>query len=289
MKALTFAFHLFFNSTSHQRLHMQQASISIAGMSRRTWLGALTVVGLLTAWWLMTTVFGVISPARFPNPTEVGDALVQITKEGYGNGRLHQHILHSLKLVSMGFSVAVLVGVPLGLLMGFSRKAEALINPAFLLLRPIPPLAWIPLAIVWLGLGDAAKILVIFVAAFVPSVINSYTGVRNIDKPVLEAAQMLGIRGAKLVFGVLIPGAFPMIFTGLRLSLQSSWTTLVAAELIGALYGLGSILNQGAQDIYPAMILVAMAMVGICGGITTAVLGYIESKAMPWRRERAVS
>ncbi len=258
-----------------------------SGISRRTWLGVFTIALVLTAWWVFTSVTGWISPARFPTPSEVKDALAQITSEGYGNGRLHQHILHSIKLVLMGFTVAVAVGVPLGLLMGYSRRAEALINPAFLLLRPIPPLAWIPLAIVWLGLGDAAKILVIFVAAFVPSVINSYTGVRNIDTPVLEAAQMLGIRGSKLVFDVLIPGAFPMIFTGLRLSLQASWTTLVAAELIGALYGLGSILNQGAQDIYPAMILVAMVFVGICGATTTAILGYVEIKVMPWRRQRA--
>jgi taurine transport system permease protein len=268
---------------------MTSSSASFVGLSRRAWLGAATVILLLFLWWLMTSATGFISPARFPNPFEVKDALVQITTEGYGNGLLHQHVLHSLKLVLMGFAVAVGLGVPLGLLMGHSRKAEALINPAFLLLRPIPPLAWIPLAIVWLGLGDAAKILVIFVAAFVPSVINSYTGVRNIDKPVLEAAQMLGIRGSKLVFDVLIPGAFPMIFTGLRLSLQASWTTLVAAELIGALYGLGSILNQGAQDIYPAMILVAMVFVGVCGAITTAILGYFENKAMPWRKERAAS
>jgi taurine transport system permease protein len=266
---------------------MSSSKVSFVGLSRRAWLGAATVLVLLLAWWVFTSLMGWISPARFPNPKEVSDALVQITTEGYGNGRLHQHVLHSLKLVLMGFAVAVGLGVPLGLLMGYSRRAEALINPAFLLLRPIPPLAWIPLAIVWLGLGDAAKILVIFVAAFVPSVINSYTGVRNIDTPVLEAAQMLGIRGSKLVFGVLIPGAFPMIFTGLRLSLQASWTTLVAAELIGALYGLGSILNQSAQDIYPAMILVAMVFVGICGATTTAILGYFESKAMPWRRERA--
>ncbi len=252
-------------------------------LSRRTWLGWSTVLVVLVAWWLATAVTGLISAARFPAPREVWDAFNQITSEGYGNGRLHQHVLHSLKLVAMGFSVAIAVGVPLGLLMGHSRKAEALINPSFLLLRPIPPLAWIPLAIVWLGLGDAAKILVIFVAAFVPSVINSYTGVRNIDAPVLEAAQMLGIRGWKLVTEVLVPGAFPMIFTGLRLSLQASWTTLVAAELIGSLYGLGSILNQGAQDIYPAMILVAMVAVAICGGLTTALLAKLESVAMPWR------
>ena len=259
-----------------------QAS-TLLGLTRRTWLGWGTVLFALLAWWLLTTVTAFISAARFPAPLDVWQSLAQITTEGYGNGRLHQHVLHSLGLVAMGFSVAVGVGVPLGLLMGYSRKAEALINPAFLLLRPIPPLAWIPLAIVWLGLGDAAKILVIFVAAFVPSVINSYTGVRNIDVSVMEAAQMLGIRGKKLVLEILVPGAFPMIFTGLRLSLQASWTTLVAAELIGALYGLGSILNQGAQDIYPAMILVAMVSVAICGGLTTALLAKLELIAMPWR------
>lgn len=249
-------------------------------------MGIATVVVTLLAWYLSSSVFGWINAARFPRPDEVLKAFVFIQDEGYGNGKLIQHILHSLKLVAMGFAVAVTVGVSMGVLMGHSRKAEAFINPVFLLLRPIPPLAWIPLAIVWLGLEDASKILVIFVAAFVPSVINSYTGVRNIEKPVLEAAQMLGIKGWRLVKEVLLPGAMPMIFTGLRLSLQASWTTLVAAELIGSLYGLGSILNQAAQDIFPAMILVAMVSVGLSGASTTWLLGEVESRSMPWRKGR---
>lgn len=256
---------------------------------RRTMVGITTVLVVLTAWYVFTTLTGIINPSRFPRPDEVWSAFNFIQAEGYGNGKLHQHVLHSLKLVAMGFAVAVGIGVPLGLLMGYSRKAEALINPAFLLLRPIPPLAWIPLAIVWLGLDDGSKILVIFVAAFVPSVINSYTGVRNIDTPVMEAASMLGIKGWRMVTEVLVPGAMPMIFTGLRLSLQASWTTLVAAELIGALYGLGSILNQAAQDIFPAMILVAMVFVGVCGASTTWLLGLLESRAMPWRHGRVAA
>lgn len=250
-------------------------------------MGVTTVCVVLAAWYFFTTLTGIINPSRFPRPDEVISAFAFIQTEGYGNGHLHQHVLHSLKLVAMSFTVAVSIGVPLGLLMGYSRKAEALINPAFLLLRPIPPLAWIPLAIVWLGLDDASKILVIFVAAFVPSVINAYTGVRNIDQAMMEASRMLGIKGFRLVTEVLVPGALPMIFTGLRLSLQASWTTLVAAELIGALYGLGSILNQAAQDIFPAMILVAMVFVGICGATTTWLLGVFESRVMPWRNERA--
>lgn len=254
--------------------------------NRRAMLGALTVLVLLLLWYITTTVTGLINPVRFPRPEEVWKAFLFIAAEGYGNGRLHQHVMHSLQLVGMGFAVAVSIGVPLGLLMGHSRRAEAMLNPAFLLLRPIPPLAWIPLAIVWLGLGDGAKILVIFVAAFVPSVINSYTGVRNMDTPVLEASRMLGIKGWRLVSEVLVPGSLPMIFTGLRLSLQASWTTLVAAELIGALYGLGSILNQASQDIFPAMILVAMVFVGICGAATTWLLGQLEKRSMPWRQGR---
>jgi taurine transport system permease protein len=257
--------------------------------ARRTSIGLLTLVTVMLFWYVATTLTGWINPVRFPQPHEWWASLQTIALEGYGNGKLHQHILHSLQLVAMGFSVAVGVGVPLGLLMGHSRVAEALINPAFLLLRPIPPLAWIPLAIVWLGLDDASKILVIFVAAFVPSVINSYTGVRNIDTPVMEAASMLGIKGWRLVKEVLVPGSLPMIFTGLRLSLQASWTTLVAAELIGALYGLGSILNQAAQDIYPAMILVAMVFVGLCGAGTTWLMAQIENRCMPWRAGRVAA
>lgn len=253
---------------------------------RRTVVGMATVLALLLLWYLTTTVTGLINPSRFPRPDQVWEAFSFIQTEGYGNGKLHQHVLHSLLLVAMGFSVAVGVGVPLGLLMGYSRQAEALLNPAFLLLRPIPPLAWIPLAIVWLGLEDASKVLVIFVAAFVPSVINSYTGVRNIEVPVMEAAKMLGTKGWRMVAEVLVPGSLPMIFTGLRLSLQASWTTLVAAELIGALYGLGSILNQASQDIFPAMILVAMVFVGICGAVTTWLLGHLETRVMPWRQGR---
>jgi NitT/TauT family transport system permease protein/taurine transport system permease protein len=243
----------------------------------------LTLGIVLALWHLLTAVTGIVSPARFATPAEVGSALRQIALDGYSNGRLHEHVLRSVLLVAMGFTVAASVGVALGLAMGASRKAEAFVNPIFLVLRPIPPLAWIPLAIVWLGLGDAAKMMVIFVSAFVPSVINSFTGVRQIDKPIFEAAAMLDVTGARYWREVLIPGALPSIFTGLRLSLQASWTTLVAAELVGAVTGLGQILNQAAQDIYPAMILVGMISVALCGWLMTMGLGWIEKRVMPWK------
>jgi taurine transport system permease protein len=251
-------------------------------LGRRGWIGLGTIVAVLVLWFVLTTATGWVSAARFPSPAEFWASLLQVSVRGYAGGQLLAHGLHSLKLVAMGFAVAIITGVPLGLWMGWSRKAEAAINPIFLIIRPIPPLAWIPLAILWLGLGDAAKIMVIWFSAFVPSVINSFAGVRNIDRPLIEAARMLGTPRGRLVREVIAPAASPMIFTGLRLSLQAAWTTLVAAELVGALVGIGFILNMAQQDLYPGMILVGMVVVGLLGWATTWLLGLAETRALAW-------
>jgi len=249
-------------------------------------VGVATFALLFAAWYALTTLTQTISPGRFPAPAETWDALRQIVVTGYADAQLHAHILHSVKLVLLGFVAATLVGVPLGLAMGASRAFEAFVNPAFLLIRPIPPLAWIPLAIVWFGLGDAAKVLIIWFAAFVPAVINSYSGVRTIEPHLLEAARMLGVSRGMFVREVLVPGAMPMIFTGLRLSLQACWTTLVAGELIGAIAGLGHVLYQASLDIFPAMIVVGMATVAVTGAAMTMVLGRVERQVLRWRVHR---
>ncbi len=255
----------------------------LRGGRRQPWVGVATFVVLVGVWYGLTTLTQTIGSGRFPSPGESWDALRQIALTGYADARLHAHVLHSVKLVLLGFAAAVIVGVPLGVAMGWSKSFEAFANPAFLLIRPIPPLAWIPLAIVWLGLGDAAKVLIIWFAAFVPAVINSYSGVRAIEPHLIEAAQMLGVPRRMLIREVLIPGALPMIFTGLRLSMQACWTTLVAGELIGAIAGLGHVLYQSSLDLYPAMIVVGMAAVAITGAAMTALLGVIEQRTTPWR------
>lgn len=251
-------------------------------IGRRGWVSLASVAATLLLWFVLTTATGLVSPGRFPSPTEFWQSLNQIATRGYAGAELANHAFHSVRLVILGFLVAIATGVPLGLWMGWSRRAEAAINPIFLIIRPIPPLAWIPLAILWLGLGDAAKIMVIWFAAFVPAVINAFAGVRNIDRPIIEAARMLGTPRWRLVSEVIAPAASPMIFTGLRLSLQAAWTTLVAAELVGALVGIGFVLNMAQQDIYPGMILVGMVTVGVLGWATTLLLGLAERRALAW-------
>src|SRR6185312_1730920 len=173
-------------------------------MKRRHLIGTATLLALSATWYLATGPLNLISTGRFPSPSDVWDSLQQVSTVGYANGLLYQHVLHSLKLVVVGFLVAIATGIPLGLLMGWNRRVDAFVSPIFSIIRPIPPLAWIPLAILWLGLGDAAKIMVIWFAAFVPSVINSFSGVRTIEPYVIEAARMLGTPRLRFVREVLI-------------------------------------------------------------------------------------
>jgi taurine transport system permease protein len=249
----------------------------------RIWTAVGVFTGVIVLWYVSAAT-GMFSFQVFPKPAQFFSAAKQLWVEGYADGRWHEHAFTSVKIILLGFFAATIIGVPLGLLMGWNRKAEALINPIFLIIRPIPALAWIPLAIVWLGLDNSAKVMILWFAAFVPSVINSYSGVRSIERPIIEASQMLGIKGWSLVKDVIIPGALPSIFTGLRLSLQGCLTALVAAELLGAILGLGKVLYQSGLDIYPAMILVGMVSVAIVGFALTYLLDWAERFSMPWRR-----
>lgn len=247
--------------------------------------GVVTLLVVAALWYVTTQATHLISTGRFPSPLDVYRAAVQIaTPPGYAGSTLWRHVGVSLELVLLGFIVAAGTGTPLGIAMGLSRRFEAFVNPIFLMIRPIPPLAWIPLAVVWFGLGIQAKIFVVWFAAFVPALINAYTGVRNVDRTLVDAARIHGANDYRLLVDVMVPGALPMIFTGLRLSLQASWTTLVAAQLVGAVAGLGHVLIVASIDIYPGMIFYGMVWVAILGAAMTIALSQTERLVMPWLR-----
>jgi NitT/TauT family transport system permease protein/taurine transport system permease protein len=254
-------------------------------LTKRALAGLVTMLIVVALWFATTQVAHLVSPGRFPSPLDVYKAAVQIgTPPGYAGATLAHHVIISLELVFFGFLAATVTGVPLGLGMGLDRRFEAFVNPIFLAIRPIPPLAWIPLAVVWFGLGIQAKIFVVWFAAFVPALINTYTGVRTVDNTLIDAARVHGASHYRIIREVVIPASLPHIFTGLRLSLQASWTTLIAAELVGAVAGIGHVLIVASLDIYPGMILYGMAWVALLGAIMTLVLGRLERVAMPWLR-----
>lgn len=251
---------------------------------QRSLIGGIAIVLLLVAWYVSTDLTGIVTSLRFPSPTDVWYSLVQLLGPGYADGTLLRHIRASLELVVIGFVIAAATGVPLGLVMGMHRLAESFVNPVFQLLRPIAPIAWIPLTILWFGLGIPAKIFVIWLAAFSPAVINTYTGVRNVDPVLVAAARVHGATQRMIVLDVVIPAALPAIFTGLRLSLQACWMVLVAAELVGSLMGLGHVMIIATRDLNTGMIFIGMATVAVLGVLMTIVLATVERRVMPWRR-----
>jgi taurine transport system permease protein len=248
------------------------------------WLiGGGSAVLLALAWYLLTGPLELLSPVQFPSTEDAIHALAQLVRPGYADATLWGHILSSVELVLLGFAAAVATGTPLGLLMGRSRLAHAYVNSAFQLIRPIAPIAWIPLTILWFGLGTAAKVFVIWLAAFAPIVINTITGARNIDAVLVAAAQVHGASRRHILFHVVIPASMPTIFTGLRVSLQACWMVLVASELVGSFSGLGHIMIIATRDLNAGMIFVAMSCVSLLGALSSLALARVENWVIPWR------
>jgi len=264
-------------------MSLSQSVFKRHSVALRWWVSGGSVVVLLLLWWLVTGPLAWFSAMQLPAPPDVGWALDAVLA-GYADGTLLEHIATSTVLVLLGFAAAVLTGVPLGLWMGCSRLVQAYVNPVFQLIRPIAPIAWIPLTILWFGLGTSAKVFVIWLAAFAPSVINTHTGVRNIDATLIQAARVHGANARRMLFDVILPGASVSIFTGLRTSLQACWMVLVAAELVGSFTGLGHVLIIATHDLNSAMIVVAMACIALLGMGMTLLLARIERRVMPWTR-----
>lgn len=250
----------------------------------RGFTGVAAIGLLILIWYLATGPFELVRSVKFPSIPDAYGALTFLMEPGYAGATLMQHIGSSLGLVLLGFTVAILTGIPLGILMGWSKKADAFLNPIFQLIRPIAPIAWIPLTILWFGLGIPAKIFVIWLAAFSPALINTHTGIRNVSAVLMEAAKVHGASSRRLLWSIAVPSALPQIFTGLRMSLQACWMVLVAAELVGSFMGLGHILIVATRDLDSGMIFVAMVCIAILGVLMSVILGAIERRVIPWRR-----
>jgi len=243
----------------------------------------LSIAAWLVLWWLATDVMGWIDAIRFPDPRTFLESLRQISFGTYAGGDLLKHVATSSWLVVRGFLLAVAIGLALGLLISLSAFWRDVLSPIFNFLRPVPPLAWIPLALLWFGLGDNSKLFVMALAASIPLVINTTTGVAQIDRTLLAAARVNGARGWIWLWHVILPGAMPHIAIGLRLALQTSWTVIVAAELLGAIWGVGRVLTAAKDDVYPGMIVVGMVTVAVLGVASSLLLGWAEGRLMRWR------
>ena len=209
-----------------------------------------------------------------PPPSSVVFAFIPL----FNNGIIQADIVASLTRILIGFAIATVVGVTLGALMGFWPLAGRLLDPLVQFLRPIPPMAWIPIALVWFGISDEQNIFIIFLGALYPIVVNTYAGVRDVDRNLIWAAETLGGKRWQILREIVVPGALPVILTGLRIGLGIGWMALVAAELVGASSGLAFLIEDARNLLFTERVMLGMALIGILGFGMDQIMRFAQRK-----------
>ena len=220
---------------------------------------------------------------QLPAPSEVWKGGVELVRKG----TLQQDVLASLKRVGAALLFASAIGFPLGALLGGSRRFAWSMEPVVGFFRPIPPLAWIPLSILWFGIGDAQNIFIIFLAAFFPIVLNTMEGVRDVDRQLVRAARTLGAGRVTIALTVILPAALPAMFVGFRVGTGIAWMALVAGELVASTSGLGYLISQGRYLFRSDYIIVGMVMIGLIGLLLDGSVRLLQALVTPWRRGTA--
>jgi NitT/TauT family transport system permease protein len=217
------------------------------------------------ALWTAAALAGLTSRAFLPTPWDVVVRFGELLVQPFAGHVLLEHLLSSLKRFAMGFGLAVLVGIPLGLLMAWFKWVDRIVSPAFEAVRFVAPIAWVPFAALWFGTGIGGPVLIIFMGAFPPVLINTYRGAKQVDRKYIEAAQMLGASAWRAMTEVLLPAAVPSIVAGLRISAGLGWQSLVGAELIVASSGVGYLMVKGQAAVSTATVMSGMAAIGVVG------------------------
>ncbi len=262
-------------------MKLRSKNKSFAGSStERLLYGFLAFVALILVWYLISLNERI--GLFFPSPFEVIRRFFLAFVQPIGRDTMIVHIWYSFRRVMTGFLLGVIIGIPLGLIMACSRTLRAFFMPLFSIIRPIPGLAWIPLAILWFGLGESSKYFLICMTALVVITTQAYTGALNADPLLIGAGKMLGANSFQMFTNVILPSAVPNIFTGLQGSFSGAWCAVIAAEMIRSDEGLGWIIFNGMNYANTTQVLVGMLAIGIVGLITSALLKALERRVCRW-------
>ena len=241
-------------------------------------------VSMLTFFVVWDTVARVFS-SGLPRPYEVVLQLWRMLFDPLAGKSLLGHAWASTQRILIGFTIASLVAVPLGLMMALNRYVNAIVKPLFDLLKPMPPLAWISIAILWFGIGETSKVFIIIIGTFVPCLLDAYNGARLVEPELYDVIRMLGGNRRDEIIQVCFPAAFPAIFAGLQIALSIAWSCVLAAELVSARSGLGFIIILGMNLSRPAMIVGGMVVIALVSWSMSQLVSVLERFVCPWKRE----
>jgi len=237
---------------------------------------------ILAAWWIVAEL-RLVPHLFLPTPAEVASAAVSIFQDGYANATLFEHVGASLLRIFTAAAIAIALGIPIGLLMGLNRWAKGVFDTPIEFYWPLPPLAYLPLMIIWLGIGETSKIVLLALAMFAPIVLSAQAGVRSVSQERVNAALSLGATRFQLMREIVLPSALPEILTGIRISLGVGWGTLVAAELIAATRGIGYLIMSASHFLATDVVFVGIGIIAACAFAFSFAMRLLEAWLVPWK------
>lgn len=254
----------------------------VPGQGGSHWLSAASIALFFFVWWLVTAM-GWVKPLFVPSPMAIVEKFITIWNDGFTGTPFLEHVWISTVRVFGAFLLACVIGLPLGLAMGMSPVMRGIFDPPIEFYRPIPPLAYLPLMIIWFGIGETSKILLIFLSVFAPVVLGARSGVKSAAIEQIHAAYSFGASRWQVMRHVIMPSALPEILTAMRIGIGFGWTTLVAAEMVAATKGLGYMVLSASQFLQTPVVIMGIFVIAIIAFAFDLLMRFVERRLVPWK------
>ncbi|MDE3240701.1 MAG: ABC transporter permease subunit [Paracoccaceae bacterium] len=254
----------------------------VPGQGNTIWLSVASIAAFFFVWWLVTFL-GWVKPLFVPAPMTIVTKFISIWNTGFTGTPLWVHIEVSTVRVFSAFLLACVVGIPLGLAMGMSPIMKGIFDPPIEFYRPIPPLAYLPLMIIWFGIGETSKILLIFLSVFAPVVLGARSGVKSASIEQIHAAYSFGASRWQVMRHVIMPSALPEILTAMRIGIGFGWTTLVAAEMVAATQGIGYMVLSASQFLQTPVVIMGIFVIALIAFAFDLLMRFVERRLVPWK------
>ena len=263
-------------------------SYGAPGRGNSTGIAIASAIGLFVVWWLLTTpgLLGaqpLIKPLFLPSPAAVWNKFWLVATEGYQDRTLWQHTQASFTRIFTAFAFAIALGIPIGIAMATNRVFRGVFDPPIEFYRPLPPLGYLPLTVIWFGIDETQKLVLLFLAMFAPIVLNTRAGVRSVAIEQIHAAYSMGASRAQVLWHIIFKGALPEILTGLRIAIGFGWTTLVAAELVATQEGLGAMIMSASEFLVTDIVVMGIIVIGVIAYTFDLFMRWVERKLVPWK------
>ena len=260
----------------------QTSAFKVPGEGSSLRISVVTIAVLLLAWTVVTNA-GWIKPLFLPSPQAVFQQFMEYLTGAANDKPLWQHFVASMGRVFAAFALAVVTAVPVGIAMGMSRVARGIFDPPIEFYRPLPPLSYLPLIIIWFGIDELPKVLLIFLSCFAPLALAARSGMKSASQEQINAAYSMGASYSQIIRHVILPSALPEILVGMRIAIGFGWTTLVAAELVAANVGLGQMVLNASNFLRTDIVIMGIVVIGVVAYLFDLLMRWVEKRLVPWK------